>query len=79
MPLFVDTRSGDFGQLGEIFCLRNTTHCVVLRKQNIPMPDVFVTYNYLDEYDEYLDELRSKVYPSFFTLSTSKSSSDNSE
>lgn len=25
----------DFGQLGEIFCLRNTTQCVVLRKQNI--------------------------------------------
>jgi len=37
--------------------LRNTTHCVVNGKQNIPMSDVVVTYNYLDEY---LDELRSK-------------------
>lgn len=34
-----------------------TTHCVVNSKQNIPMSDVVVTYNYLDEY---LDELRSK-------------------
>lgn len=41
----------------DILHLRNTTHCVVLRKQNIDMKTEVQSYNYLEDY---LDAVRAK-------------------
>ena len=41
----------------DILHLHNTTHCVVLRKQNIEMKTGVQSYNYLEDY---LDAVRAK-------------------